>query len=288
VIDQSVQLWQINRELTGITTYPFNRAQRLEFAAGWRNIAFDAKSRTTAYSLDTGRLIADETSHPVVPDSLNLATTGAALVYDTSVFGGVSPLRGQRYRLELGGSFGSLNYSNVLLDYRRYFRLRGPLTFAGRAIHAGRYGGDGNDLRLQDMFIGQPSLVRGYEPVSFSVNGCGDALDLNGACPIFDRLVGSKAAVANAELRMPLIGPLGIFSKTGFPPIEPAIFFDAGYVWPAQQSNIFGGDRKPVTSYGGTIRINLMGYAIGQVTFVHPNNRPLKNWLWELSLTPGF
>ncbi len=46
--------------------------------------------------------------------------------------------------------------------------------------------------------------------------------------------------------------------------------------------------RDPVKSWGGSLRINLLGFAVAQISLVRPLDRPLKNWIWEFSLTPGF
>jgi len=155
-----------------------------------------------------------------------MGTASAAVVYDTSIFGGTSPIVGQRYRLELGTAGGSLNYSTFLADYRRYFRLARPVTIAGRFLHFGRYGGDAEDTRLQDIFLGYPSLIRGYGAGSFHANECG--MSAPGRCPVFDRLFGSRMAVGNAELRVPVLGPLGVIASRSVPPVETALFYDAG------------------------------------------------------------
>jgi hypothetical protein len=49
-----------------------------------------------------------------------------------------------------------------------------------------------------------------------------------------------------------------------------------------------GGSRSEVTSYGGSLRFNILGFAVGQLSYVRPNDRPLKDWHWEFSLIPGF
>jgi hypothetical protein len=43
-----------------------------------------------------------------------------------------------------------------------------------------------------------------------------------------------------------------------------------------------------VTSYGSSLRVNILGFAIAQISLVHPNQRPVKGWHWEFSLLPGF
>jgi hypothetical protein len=288
-VEQAIRLWQINREIQGVIAYPFSEAQRLEFAGGFRNISFDAQVETNAFSATTGQFLFRERTDLDRPDALNLGTSSAALVYDQAVFGGTSPVMGQRYRFEVEQVAGNVFFTNVLTDYRRYFMFLRPLTLAGRLIHFGRYGRDSEDDRLQDLFIGYPFLMRGYDVGSFSVQECEPTVNTDGSCPVFDRLIGSRLAVANLELRIPLFGPLGIVPSRGFLPIETALFYDAGVAWTAaQDASFLGGPRKPVTSYGGSLRINLLGFAIGQVSLVHPNDRPMRDWIWQFDLTPGF
>jgi len=287
LVQQELRFWQINREIQGMLAYPFNQAQRLEFGGGFRNISFDAETETDFFSPFTGQFLGRRTEDIETPDAINLGTVSAALVYDTSVFGGTGPIIGQRYRLEFEQVGGNLLFSNALVDYRRYFMFLRPLTLAGRFLHVGRYGSDAEDPRLQNMFIGYPSLVRGYDFGSFSPNECELSAPSDGSCPVFDKLIGSRLAVANLELRVPLLGTLGLIPSEGFIPVETALFYDAGMAWTSLEGSDFG-SRDPVTSYGASLRINLLGFAIAQVSLVRPVDRPLKNWIWEFSLTPGF
>ena len=284
---QTVRFWQIDREMQGTFAYPFNEAQRVEFAGGFRNISFDAESETDFFSPVTGEFLDRQNQNLPAPDAIHLGTASAALVYDTSVFGGTSPVIGQRYRFELEQVGGNLFFTNVLTDYRRYFMFLRPLTLAGRFLHYGRYGPDAEDQRMQDLFLGYPSLIRGYDFGSFSVNECQPKTPGDGTCPVFDQLIGSRLAVANLELRMPLFGPLGLVPSQGFIPIETALFYDAGMAWGSQPGATFS-SRDPLKSYGASLRINLLGFAVGQISLVRPVDRPLKNWIWEFSLTPGF
>ena len=57
---------------------------------------------------------------------------------------------------------------------------------------------------------------------------------------------------------------------------------------PLTGSPASGGDNKPVYSAGAALRINVFGYAVGEIDFVRPFQRPDKGWYVELSLTPGF
>jgi outer membrane protein assembly factor BamA len=110
-----------------------------------------------------------------------------------------------------------------------------------------------------------------------------------GSCPVFDRLFGSRMAVGNAELRVLRLGPVGIVPSRSVPAVETALFHDAGIAWTSTKpAELRGVVRQPVTSYGASLRFNILGFAVGQLSYVHPNDRPLKTWHWEFSLLPGF
>ena len=111
----------------------------------------------------------------------------------------------------------------------------------------------------------------------------------SGSCPIFDQMVGNRIAVANAELRLALLGPLGVIPSFKFPPVTMAGFFDGGVAWTsAEKASFLGGPRSGVSSEGVALQINLLGFAVGQVSLAHANDRPLKPWIWQFSLLPGF
>lgn len=288
LVEQNTTFWQLNREIAALASYPFNRAARVEFSAGYNNVGFAAEADTFVFAPD-GSLLAQQRNNIPAPSALNLATASAAFVYDTSVFGGTTPIMGQRYRVELDGAGGTLNFSTLLADYRRYFRVARPLSVAGRVLTYGRYGGDADDNRLQDVFVGYSSLVHGYDPNSFSPAECGPQLQVNGSCPIFDQLLGSKIAVGNAEARLELLGPLGIIPSKPIPPVQAAWFYDAGEAWTSfSKAGFLGGPRSGVSSYGAALRVNLLGYAVGEVSLAHPNDRPGRGWLWQFSLVPGW
>jgi hypothetical protein len=78
-------------------------------------------------------------------------------------------------------------------------------------------------------------------------------------------------------------------ASESFLPVEVAAFFDAGTAWGnGLRPDWLGGERHTVTSHGVSMRINLVGLAIGQVNFVHPNDRPARDWIWEFNLVPTF
>jgi hypothetical protein len=286
-VQQTYLLTQFNSGASALVQYPFSRVQRMEFSGGVRRIGFDAELETQFFDPITGQLLEEQTEELPRPDALNLGEATAALVYDSSIFGATSPLVGRRYRFEYSQLAGSLTYSGVLLDYRRYFMPARPFTFAVRGLHYGRYGGDAEDPRLSPLFIGYQGLVRGYDIGSFDANECGVT---DGSCPVFDQMNGSRVAVASAEFRFPLLGLFSRRSYYGAFPIELAFFGDAGMAWTSAEKPSFvsGGTRDWVRSAGVAIRANLLGFAIAEFDYVRPFDRTNKGWIWQFGLTPGF
>ena len=300
--DQTVVFRQTEQSAAGLVAYPFNRAQRVEFQAGVSRVSFDEIVQTTTYSLTTGQLLNDQTQTSSLAAPLTLGTTSAALVYDTSNFGATSPVSGMRYRLEASPTFGSINFTNVLADYRRYFMPVSFFTIATRAMHYGRYGSGGEDPRLFPIFLGYPNMVRGYDVNTFDPTECIPTSPTANDCPAFDRLIGSRVLVGNVELRFPLLRPFGATQRMYGPvPVEVAFFADGGVAWnslsqPTVGNNIFTVGQNPqpftwrngVSSAGVTFRVNLLGFAVGQFDFSRPFQRPGRGWIFQFNLSPGF
>ncbi|HKI94765.1 MAG TPA: hypothetical protein VJ992_05685 [Gemmatimonadales bacterium] len=290
-VEQLEKFRQTDRQLGGLVSYPFNQVERLEFQAGLQNITFDHTLEQIVTDYYTGQPVSDTTYNIGTYKALNLATTSAALVYDDAFYGATGPILGRRFRFELSPVLGSLDMLNVTADFRQYWMPVRPFTIALRLLHYGRYFGQSQDQRLTPLFLGYPDLVPGYQDGSFSANECvpkpGDS------CPIVTQLLGSRIAVANLELRFPLLGVLGVGSGYyGAFPIEAGFFGASGLAWGylGQTANqpwfVSGGTRKPVYSAGALIRLNLFGFAVIQVDYARAFNR--HKGLWEFSFTPGF
>jgi hypothetical protein len=291
LVDQELLDRQTNRDFYGMLSYPFSQVQRIEFQAGFSNITFDRELRTQAFSFNTGEQILDDKVDLPAGSALNLGVATAALVYDNSLSGATGPIIGQRYRFEVSPTAGTLSYVGILGDYRKYFLPVRPFTIATRIMHYGRYGEGGENSRLQPLFLGYPGLVRGYSYGSFNASECSPTAADPNACPVFDQLLGSRMVVANAELRFPLFGVLGIGSGYyGAFPLEFTVFGDGGLAWDTQhQPSVLGsGTRDPVFSAGAGLRINLLGYAVAELDLVRPFDRPDKGWVWQFELQPGF
>ncbi len=295
---------QTSRAVMGQFHYPLNRAQRVEWSAGIRNIGFEFEEIQRMIGVLSGQVILDERTRERLADPVTLGTGSLAFVYDKSLMGATSPLIGQRYRFEVAPVVGSVNYVAVLGDYRRYVMPMRPFTLAFQALHMGRYGRGGEDRRFSDLFIGSPQLVRGYSDQSFDASEClGTGLaprfepGPGDPCPIFNQLLGSRLAVAKAEVRFPPLRLLGAGGGYyGFLPMELAVFADAGLAWytsalsteTANREAFFlsAGGRRPVTSAGTTLRVNLFGLTLIQLDYARAFQR--KRWVWQFSFSQGF
>jgi uncharacterized protein YcfJ len=287
-IDQTFIYRQTEQSIGGIVAYPFNRAQRVELQGGVTRITFDQIVETTAFSLNTGDLLVNDSTTTSLASPLALGTASVAFVDDTSNFGATSPVQGTRYRVEVTPTFGSINFQSLLADYRRYFMPVSFYTIAVRAMHYGRYGSGGEDARLFPLYIGYPNLVRGYDIGTFDQSEC--VPTATSQCPAFDRLLGSRVLVGNLELRFPLLRPFGVSQNMYGPvPVELAFFADGGVAYNRGESPSFlGGDRQGVSSAGVTVRVNLFGFAVGEFDFAHPFQRPGRGMVFEFNLSPGF
>lgn len=273
--------------------YPLSLTQRFEFSGGWTHLWYQFE-REQIYFSGRGIPFKRETSESAIdePDPLNLYTSSAAYVSDNSTFAFTGPIRGHRMRLEAEQTFGSLNYLTATADYRKYFYFE-PLTLGFRALHYGRYASDAEDRRLNPIFLGNERFVRGYNIGSFSARECRDSA--GDSCPEFDRLFGSRLAIANAELRLPVLGveDLALFRSRTIPTTLSA-FFDGGLAWSNSRSPDLRwttnetSDNVPVFSTGLSLRVNILGYLITEFYYAVPFQRPDKSGYFGFQISPGW
>jgi len=289
IIEQLFQRIYIERA-TGFVQYPFSQTRRAEASLGYTRLGYDFD--VDRFAVIGNQIVGQSSSNLDAPPGLNLIEGALALVGDYSFFGFTSPVAGGRYRFEVAPTTGSLTFGTLLADYRRYLFMQ-PLTLAFRGMHYGRYGGDAEDPNLTPIFLGRESLIRGYAVESFDPQECTTIPGAN-SCPEFNRLVGSRVGVLNLELRIPLFGTpeFGLF-ETRFLPIELAPFVDAGIAWTSDESPSLefareSVERIPVVSAGLSTRINLFGYAVLEVYYAYPFQRPDKSWHFGFNLAPGW
>ncbi|MDB4908130.1 MAG: surface antigen [Gemmatimonadetes bacterium] len=283
----------IARQLFAVTAYPLNRFSRIEFGGGFNNI--DRQRVTIDRTLVDGRVTGDFTLKGRHGDpSLNYVDAQLAYVSDNTLFGYTGPILGRRYRFQVSPVVGSFDWVEYLADYRRYDAiLFNYLTFATRAYANMSIGRDESTF---PKYIARPDFVRGYDRNSSFYSGC-PVVGANTSNCSAVQLLGSRVAVANAELRFPLVRrfELGIL-PIALPPLDGLFFYDIGAAWSRDQA-LYGGrpmnydvtrQRYPLRSYGAGLRLNLFGYAILRWDYAVPVDAPGRKGFWSWSLWPGF
>lgn len=204
-----------------MASYPFTKFKRIDGSLGIMNIS---------------RENLDDTQMPI--ESKAFIIPSLSLVHDNSLYGLFAPIKGSRYNITLMNSpkLGNdgIEFTSLMGDFRTYGKLGDgysvALRFSG-GVSVGAnpmrfyLGGTENWINWQyennNITIGKD--IKEY---AFSVPG----LPLRGYN--FDRISGSKYALANFEFRFPLfryliLGALPI----GFQDIQGNLFFDAGTAW---------------------------------------------------------
>ncbi len=282
------------RDLFGEAYYPLSRFSRAEFGLHAVTIGDATLEQQQLYDPD-GNFIDASDVQTVGGTTVAYVSPTLALVHDNSLFGFVGPFAGARSRFQISPTLGAWHFSAALADMRRYFFAR-PFTFAFRGLFFGRYG---RDAGLFPLFLGNTELIRGYTAGSLINNECQTAATSTGptSCAALDQLIGTRIAVANAELRFPLTRNVALgFLPIGLPPIEAAIFYDMGLAW--QNGSIIKWRRDatddpevvrmPLRSWGGSLRVNFLGFVVLRFDYTNPINRPTKRSYWTVSLGPTF
>ena len=274
---------------------PFDRFSRLEFAVRAINVSRATLDIKQFIDPISGFVDSTSTSLTASESNVNYLHPSFALVFDNTVPFFVGPIMGRRSRLEYSPAIGDWQFHQYLADYRRYDRLRGPFLVATRLLFFGRFGRSSDQFPL---FLGTPDLLRGYTSGSFRRNECVD--DTSGSfsgCSALDQLVGSRIAVANIELRFPLTARLGLgLLPTGFPPLEGALFFDAGVAWNSSSSIVLSRKigqnkdlyRQPLASWGFSLRGNIFEVMILRADYTKPLSRERQSAYWTVSIGPTF
>ena len=269
--------------------YPLSVNRRWEASVGYTRYWWEGTA--PIYYYQNGFLVATDQVTLATPAPLDLAHAGLAYVGDYSFFGFTSPIRGYRYRFEVDQDVGTTYFTNALADVRGYLFLN-PVTIAFRALSVGRYFGGADNPSLTQYYLGEPDLVRGYE--YYSIASIEGANNTTGNIPQLNRLFGSKIAVVNLELRIPVLGT-DQFGLLKFPwvPTELVGFFDGGMAWtetdyPILEISQDQYARIPVFSAGAALRINLLGAFVVQVYWAWPFERQYIGGSWGLLLESGW
>jgi hypothetical protein len=247
-------------QVSVFTFLPFSQTKRLEAGASFSRYHQRRDVINTYYDAN-GLQVGQSREKLPAPPGFNLGQANIALVGDNASSGVTSPLSGHRYRFDVGQTLGAIKFNTVLADYRKYWFSR-PVGFALRALHYGRYGGDAE--RMYPLYLGNELFVRGYNNGLYQYNQCPD-----GSCLGINQLVGSRLAVANAEIRLPFSGPERLsLIKSSYLFSDLVLFADGGLAWSRRDPVRFDWRPKtadvhiPVYSTGASLRINLFGYLI--------------------------
>ena len=301
------------RDISAQGFYPFSRFSRVEGSVSFANIHDDLLQIKEPYFSNSGIPSRQPTLETTGLESITYLQPSMAYVYDNSLSAYVGPFLGRRSRFEVGQNFEVIGkgwkFTSLTADMRRYDRLIGNVVLATRGMFYGRMGRDESRFRF---YGGNTELIRGYTAGSFRKNECLEANDQQSitGCSSFDELIGTRAAVFNAEIRFPLIaGGLGFIPLRGFPgALEAAIFYDAGVFWEkgmtvqfsraAGETNVCNRNpqtgsllgactRTPLTSYGLSLRANLLNFLILRLDYSRPLQRSVGG-VWTISLGPTF
>ncbi|HYW51623.1 MAG TPA: hypothetical protein VE861_13505 [Gemmatimonadaceae bacterium] len=282
----------------GVTSLlPRNRFKRFELGLGLQNIGRSeviVGRQFNDFGQSTQFQIIDENNQ----GSLTFLQPKGAYVFDNTLGGYTGPIMGRRMRFAYEPTFGSRQWHEFIADYRRYDPiLFNFLTIATRVtsvIRAGR------DETFFPNYIGNPNGVmwlRGYDRVNALDFGCQPTVGASQGCNNTE-LLGSRALVASAEVRFPLIRrfELGVL-PVQLPPVDGAVFYDAGMAWSKGQTARFSGapdtydqntQRFLLRSYGYSLRLNLFNFALLRWDYAIPLDRPERKGFWQWSLGTSY
>jgi hypothetical protein len=280
------------RQVFGETAYPLSRYTRTEFGLRLTGIEQDLLAQDNYFD-QTGFYLGSSSLQTIQGPSVWFAQPSVALVHDRSLFGYVGPFAGTRYRFQVSPTIGDWRFMAGLGDFRKYLYAK-PFTFAVRGLFFGRFGRDADGF---PAFLGSTELLRGYTYNSIVTHECAQEVSQLGGCSTLQALTGSKLAVLNGELRFPLFNWVQFgFLPVGLPPVEGAVFYDVGVAWNEGQTVATSRDpgetvltvRTPLRSWGGSIRVNALGFIILRFDYTKPLDRSYDRAYWTVSIGPTF
>ncbi|HWC72448.1 MAG TPA: BamA/TamA family outer membrane protein [Gemmatimonadales bacterium] len=283
----------VSRSVFTSAAYPFSRFNRIELGVQAVNVGEATLEMQQKFDAASGAFVEQSFVSGGGPSATYIQPS-IAHVHDNTLFGYVGPFAGSRSRFSIAPAIGGWQFISGLADYRRYVFAR-PFTLALRGLFMGRYGRDADRFPI---FLGNTELIRGYTSGSFRNHECmPNGLGSHADCAQLDQLIGSKIAVANAELRFPLARSLVLgFLPVGLPPIEGAVFYDIGVAW-NDASNLKWNRglledpilvRTPLRSWGTSIRANMAGFMILRFDYTKPLDRAYNKAYWTVSIGPTF
>lgn len=285
----------IVREAFAIAMRPSNRFNRVELGLSANNVARSIAQYSQAVDYYTGYTSQVFVDSVYNLPGLNYIAPYAAYVSDNSLFGYTGPIAGRRYRVQVQPVLGGLRWTTLSADYRRYTPLLfNFLTLAWRGLTNVSVGPDESEF---PTYLGRADYVRGYDREQYAAQFCGGLFSNDASACSATELLGSRVALANVELRFPLVRrfDLGVV-PISLPPVDGLFFFDAGIAWSRGQSPSltrpanYDEDihRYVLRSYGWGFRMNLFGIALVRADYAIPLDRPNRKGYWVWTLGPSF
>lgn len=209
-------------------SYPLNKFYRLDGTFSWLNVSSENL---------------DNASQPT--EKISYLIPSLSFVHDNVLWGYTSPIDGTRYNLTVfgnplkGGIDGkNLSFYSLAWDFRNYNRFWYDNSFVFRI--SGGYSGGANPQRF---FIGGTDnwINRSFNSGDIPISSASDFAFLTPGLPLrgydYAEQIGTKYALMNLELRMPLIrylvtGPIPIL----FQNILGVAFIDMGSAWTNNKS----------------------------------------------------
>ncbi len=223
---------QIYRGVQGSVSRPFSKFSRVEVQV--RGIAVSERVFEQSFLSSTVF-----TSDEVASDLIYYAEPGVALVLDQVLYGYDGPRHGRRGRLSLDQAFGDIQATTTIGDFRQYFAWGRSAVFATRLI-----GGTSEGKTPRLFRIGGSQTLRGLD---------------------YGELEGNRLALANLELRFPLVSSLrlGWPLRVGLGGIGGAFFFDVGGAWEDDLRVFRDGQLDDIAAgYGFGLRLGLGYFAL--------------------------
>jgi Tol biopolymer transport system component len=231
---------QIYRGIEGTISRPFSKFSRLEVLL--RGVAVSEEVFEQSFVND-GSI----TTEQLESGMIYYGEPGVALVIDQVAYGFEGPRAGRRGRLSVDQSFGDIQSTTAIGDYRHYLPILRGAVFATR-------------------FIG--GISGGKNPRLFRIGG---AQTLRGVD--YGRFEGDHLALMNLEMRFPLVSTLrlGWPLHVGLGGIGGVLFLDVGSAW-THAARVFRNNALDdfAAGYGFGLRLGLgyfsLKYDVGQLT----------------------
>jgi Tol biopolymer transport system component len=284
----------IQRDGFAIGIRPFNRFTRVETGLNVTNMSRTIQYISRGVDYGSGYATDYQTDSVQSLPGFNFVGPHVAYVTDNTLFGYTGPISGKRYRFQIQPNFGGLQWTEFSGDYRKYVPVL--FNFITLAYRAQTSISVGKDESFFPKYLGRADFVRGYDRNQYLSSLCGGITGATSSCSATE-LLGSRVALANVEVRFPLIRRLDVgVVPISLPPLDGLFFFDAGIAWSKGQTPYLSRpdnydqslQRYLMRSYGAGLRLNLFGFALLRWDYAIALDRTPRKGYWLFTLGQSF